>query len=139
QRMVTPSHVVYLGGLPGLKKIEFTKEGELEIDALVTIDELSTNRLLAERYPMLPATCRQVANPQVRAMATIGGNLCYADPATDPPTCLIAMGARVRIQGPQGTREIGLEEFYVDYYQTDLRPAEILTQIILPAPDPEFV
>jgi carbon-monoxide dehydrogenase medium subunit len=133
QRLVTPGYVVHLGGLPDMKQFSYGAEG-LRIGALVTIAQLAMNPLVAEHYPMLSATARQVANPQVRSMATLGGNLCYADPATDPPTCLMAMSARVRISGPGGDREMALEEFYIDYYQTALQPAELVTEILLPPP-----
>ncbi|MDB5798768.1 MAG: carbon monoxide dehydrogenase, medium subunit [Paucimonas sp.] len=134
QRLVTPSHVVNLGGLPDMDQVRFDAQTGLRIGALVTIAELALHPVIAEHYPMLSAMAKQVANPQVRSMATLGGNLCYADPATDPPTCLMAMGARVRISGSQGERELALEEFYIDYYQTDLKPAELVTEILLPPP-----
>jgi carbon-monoxide dehydrogenase medium subunit len=73
-----------------------------------------------------------VANPQIRNMGTIGGNLCYGDPATDPPGCLIALRARVLVVGGKGERTIELDEFFTDYYQTALQPDEVLTEIQVP-------
>jgi carbon-monoxide dehydrogenase medium subunit len=81
---------------------------------------------------MLAGVAAQLANPQVRNQGTLGGNLCYGDPATDPPGCLMALGARVRVVGPNGGRMIPLEELYIDYYQTALEPSEVVTEIQVP-------
>jgi carbon-monoxide dehydrogenase medium subunit len=78
----------------------------------------------------------RLANPQVRNQGTIGGNLCYADPATDPPACLLALGARVVLASHRGTRELALEDFLVDYYETALGQDELLQEIRLPALPP---
>ncbi len=83
---------------------------------------------------MLASMASRVANPQVRNQGTIGGNLCYADPATDPPGCLMALGAQIVLSGPGGERVLPIEDFLVDYYVTALTPGEIVTEIRLPAP-----
>ena len=134
QRLLTPSHIVYLGGVPGLAGIEFHERNGLRIGALATVAEIAAHPVIKARYPMMADMARQVANPQVRSMATLGGNLCYGDPATDPPSCLMAMEARVLTIGPDGEREIELEDFYVDYYETALRPAEIVVEVRVPVP-----
>lgn len=134
QRLLTPPHIVFLGGVPGLRRIEFDERNGLRIGALATVAEIAAHPVIRARYPMMADMARQVANPQVRSMATLGGNLCYGDPATDPPTCLMAMGARALIIGPDGEREIELQDFFVDYYETALRPAEIVVQIQIPVP-----
>jgi carbon-monoxide dehydrogenase medium subunit len=69
----------------------------------------------------------------VRNQATIGGNLSAADYAADPPAMLTALDARVQVQGPQGTREISLNEFFLGFYTTALEPNEILTEVIIPS------
>ena len=79
-----------------------------------------------------------MANPQVRNQGTIGGNLCYADPSTDPPGCLMALDAKVVLGSARGERVLGIEEFLVDYYVTALEPDEMVVEIRVPplAPAP---
>jgi carbon-monoxide dehydrogenase medium subunit len=132
QRLVTPSHVVFLGGVPGLNVIDYDDTRGLRIGALSTITELTVSKAINAHYPMIVAMARQVANPQVRNAATLGGNLCYGDPALDPPTCLMALEARVTAIGPEGARSIDLADFYEDYFVTALRHDEVVTQIDIP-------
>src|SRR5262249_6925435 len=73
-----------------------------------------------------------VGNPQIRNMGTLGGNLCYGDPGTDPPTCLMALGARVVAVGPKDERIIELDQFFTDYYETALQSHEVVTEIQVP-------
>ncbi|NOV27886.1 xanthine dehydrogenase family protein subunit M [Cupriavidus necator] len=134
QRMLTPSHLVSLGRLDALRGITFDAREGLRIGALALHAEVARSPLVQAHYPMLASMAARVANPQVRNQGTLGGNLCYADPATDPPGCLMALGAQVVVSGRGGERVIGLEDFLVDYYVTALAPDEIVTQIRLPAP-----
>ncbi|MGN5476525.1 FAD binding domain-containing protein [Cupriavidus basilensis] len=134
QRMLTPSHVVYLGGLDALRGITFDARQGLRIGALTLHAEVARSTIVQAHYPMLASMASRVANPQVRNQGTIGGNLCYADPATDPPGCLMALGAQIVLSGPGGERVLPIEDFLVDYYVTALTPGEIVTEIRLPAP-----
>ncbi|WP_316154444.1 xanthine dehydrogenase family protein subunit M [Cupriavidus sp. BIC8F] len=134
QRMLTPGHLVSLGRLEALRGITFDAREGLTIGALTLHAEVARSPLVQAHYPMLASMASRVANPQVRNQGTIGGNLCYADPATDPPGCLMAQGARIVVSGRGGEREIDIEDFLVDYYVTALAPDEIVTQIRVPAP-----
>ncbi len=134
QRMVTPSHVVYLGGVPGLDGIEYDDSDGLRIGALTRISALSASEAVTARYPMIATVARRMANPQVRNAATLGGNLCYGDPALDPPTCLLALDARLTAVGPDGERVIELADFFEDYFMTALGPDEVVTRITVPPP-----
>jgi carbon-monoxide dehydrogenase medium subunit len=134
QRMLTPSHVVYLGKLDALRGIAFDPRGGLRIGALTLHAEVARSPIVQAHYPMLASMASRVANPQVRNQGTIGGNLCYADPATDPPGCLMALDAQIVLSGPAGERVLAIEDFLVDYYVTALMPGEIVTEIRLPAP-----
>lgn len=69
-------------------------------------------------------------------MGTIGGNLCQGDPLTDPGASLIALDAEITLKSASGQRVIPLDKFFLDYYQTDLQPGEILTEIHAPPPSP---
>jgi carbon-monoxide dehydrogenase medium subunit len=132
QRMLTPSHIVYIGGVRGLDHIEFDERNGLRIGALVRHQEVADSPVIRSKYPVLAAMAAHVANPQIRNMGTIGGNLCYGDPATDPPGCLIALRARVSVVGSKGERTIELDDFFTDYYQTALQPDEVVTEIRVP-------
>lgn len=134
QRMMVPGVVVSLARVGSLHGISYDPATGLRIGALSRHDDVARSPLVREHYPMLAAMAAGLANPQVRNQATIGGNLCYADPATDPPTCLIAMGAEVTLAGPDGERRLPMRDFCVDFFTTALEPGEILTEIRLPAP-----
>ena len=132
QRLVTPSHLVHLGKVPALKGIAFDERAGLRIGALARHVDVATHSAVNACYPMLARMASQVANPQVRNQGTVAGNLSYADPASDPPTCLMALGARVLATSAEGEREIALDDFFSDYYQTALRPNEVITEIRVP-------
>jgi carbon-monoxide dehydrogenase medium subunit len=88
--------------------------------------------LVRERWPALAATFAVVASPRVRNRATVGGVLGDADYASDPPSMLVALGARVVAQSVRGTREIPAEELIVGYYETSLAPDELITEVLVP-------
>src|SRR5690606_38835570 len=85
-----------------------------------------------QHAPVLASMAARVANPQVRNQGTIGGNLCYADPSTDPPGCLMALNAQVVLGSARGERVLSLEALLVDYYVTALEPDEIVLEIRVP-------
>lgn len=134
QRMVAPTHVVSALQIEGLRGISLDPRDGLRIGALVKHAELARSELVQRHYPVLAAMAAQVANPQVRNQGTLGGNFCYADPATDPPGCLMAHGAQLVLASAHGQRVLSVEEFLVDYYVTALEPDELLTEIRVPVP-----
>lgn len=138
QRMLTPAHLVSLGRLEALRGITYDERQGLRIGALTLHAELARSPLVRARYPMLADMAGRVATPQVRNQGTLGGNLCYADPATDPPSCLLALGAQVVVSGRCGERVLAMQAFLVDYYTTALEPDELLTEIRLPPPAAEL-
>jgi aerobic carbon-monoxide dehydrogenase medium subunit len=79
--------------------------------------------------PILAETYRHVATVRVRNMATVGGGLAHADPNQDPPPTLIALGASVKVSSANGSRVIPLEDFFTDYYETVLKPEEVITEL----------
>ena len=133
QRMLSPSHLISLGKLDELRQIEFEEGQGLVIGALARHADIARSPVIQKHFPMLSGMASRVANPQVRNAGTLGGNLCYGDPATDPPGCLIALGAQLVLMGPDGERVLPLEEFLNDYFETALVPDEIVTHIMVPA------
>lgn len=132
QRMLNPSHLVSLGRIEGLRGITRDASGTLHIGALTRHAELAASTLVQQHWPMLADMAHRVANPQVRNQGTLGGNLCYGDPATDPPCCLLALDASVVAVGPRGERVLAMGEFLLDYFTTALAPDEVLTEIRVP-------
>jgi len=137
QRMLSPTHIVSLGRVEALHGIVFHPRQGLRIGALSRHCDVARSPLVQQHYPMLAAMAAQVANPQVRHQGTLGGNLCYADPATDPPSCLMALGAQVVLASARGERVLALEDFLVDYYVTAIAPDEVVLEIRVPAPSPD--
>ena len=133
QRMLTPTHLISLGSLDALRQISYDPRSGLRIGALVLHAQIARAPVIQLHYPMLSDMAARVANPQVRNQGTLGGNLCYADPATDPPGCLMALDAQVVISGRRGERVLAIEDFLIDYYTTALESDEVVTEIRIPA------
>jgi carbon-monoxide dehydrogenase medium subunit len=131
QRLVRPGCLVSLRDVQGLEGIEATN-GALRLGALVTHREAEVSPLVRERLPVLAETFRRVATVRIRHMATVGGALAHADPNQDPPVTLMALGTRVEIRAAGGRRELPLEEFFRDYYETALDPGELVTGVTVP-------
>lgn len=134
QRMVSPSHIISLAKIRELRGIAYDQREGLRIGALTVHAELARSSVVRLHFPMLADMASRVANPQIRNQGTLGGNLCFGDPATDPPSCLMALDAHVVLSNASGSRVMKLDEFIVDYYQTALRPDEILSEIRVPPP-----
>jgi carbon-monoxide dehydrogenase medium subunit len=132
-RMASPGHVVDIGRIPGLDYIK-EEGGYLRIGALVREAALEASDLIRSRYPILADTAAVIADPLVRNLATIAGNLAHGDPANDHPATMLALGAEVVATGPKGQRTIPVAAFFKDLFTTALEPNEILTEIRVPAP-----
>lgn len=125
--------IVNIKGLAELKGIIY--EGEtVTIGALTQISSLIENPLLSRHFPVLVDAARSLGTPQVRNLATIGGNLCNASPAADVALVLLMYEARLLIMGPSGSRKVSVQEFYVGPGQTVLQQGEILTAIEIDLP-----
>jgi carbon-monoxide dehydrogenase medium subunit len=124
--------LVDLKGL-GLDQVQEEPGGGLTIGALCTLNSISNNALVSEKYPVLPDTILEIASAQVRNRATLGGNLCNASPAADMAPPLLALGARISVIGVKGHRELALTDFFLEPGKTALLPGEILTEVLLPA------
>jgi carbon-monoxide dehydrogenase medium subunit len=127
-------HLVDVKRIAELRRLE-AGDGVLEVGAAVTHREVERSPLVRERWPALAAMERGVGNLRVRSMGTIGGNLCFADPHSDPATFLLAMGGSLVCHGAAGPgRELPVEEFVQGPYQTALQPGELVTTVRLPDP-----
>jgi carbon-monoxide dehydrogenase medium subunit len=132
QRLSQPGHVVGLGRIPGLSEIQWDAV-QARIGSMTTHQQIETNPLVKDRLPLLASAFRQASTPRIRSMATLGGGLAHGDPNQDPPPALIALGAQAVVNSSAGERVVPVEDLFVDYFETDLRPGEIMTNIIIPA------
>lgn len=131
QRLVRPTCLISLRSVRGLNGIAH-KDGGLRIGGLTTHRQVETSPLVRRHLPLLAETYRHVATIRVRTMATVGGGLAHADPNQDPPPTLMALGATVKVSSASGSRVIPLEGFFTDYYETVLKPDEVITEILVP-------
>jgi aerobic carbon-monoxide dehydrogenase medium subunit len=132
-RLATPKHLIDINRIPGLAYIRRT-DGVLAVGALVREADLEESDLVRTHFPILIDTTRMIADPLVRNLATVCGNLAHADPANDHPSTMLALGADVVAAGPGGERRIPLSEFFVGPFTTTLRPDEIVTEVRIPIP-----
>ncbi|MDR7551350.1 MAG: xanthine dehydrogenase family protein subunit M [Armatimonadota bacterium] len=137
QGLASCEALVNIKRIPGLAGITYDPSaGHLEIGALTTHWDLEWSPVLRERLPLLARLERHVANPRVRSVGTIGGNLAFGDPHADPPTFLLALDALLHVESDRGTRTVPVARFYQDAYTTVLRHDEILTRVVIPLPTP---
>jgi xanthine dehydrogenase YagS FAD-binding subunit len=177
--ILTPKRVVNIKDVAELRGVRYTAQRGLRIGALTTLAELAENPLVRQNFPALAASADEAASPQIRNLATVGGNMCqrprcwyfrnglglmpksqdgkslvlegdnryhailgnegpayFVSPSTIAPT-LIAYGAKIRITGAGGTRELPLEKFFLipkskAEREHDLKPNEIVTEILVP-------
>ena len=134
-RFAQPAHLVDIGRIPGLDYIK-EEGGFLKIGALVREAALEASEVVRSRYPILADTAAVIADPLVRNLATVCGNLAHGDPANDHPATMLALGAEVVATGPQGARTIPVAQFFTGLFTTALAPTEVLTEIRIPAPPP---
>src|SRR5262245_65992987 len=132
-RLATPAHLIDLAGLADLKGIR-SDGGDVVIGAMTTQHELAGSDLLADRIPILRETSLVIADPQVRYVGTLGGNVANGDPGNDMPAVMICLGASYHVTGKGGERRIPAREFYQGAYFTALEPGEILTAVRIPVP-----
>lgn len=132
-RMAAPKHLIDINGVKDLSYIR-ESDGHLTIGAMTRECDLEASDLVKKKYPIISDTAAVIADPLVRNMATVGGNLAHADPANDHPATMLALGSTVVATGPKGTRTIPLSSFFTGLFTTVLNPDEILTELRIPTP-----
>lgn len=138
QRLSQPGHVIGLRRISGLSAIEVSDSGAgvLELGSLCTHRQLEIAPAIKEKNPLVADAFGKASTPRIRSMATVGGGLAHGDPNQDPPPALIALGASAVLTSTGGARTVPLEDLFIDYYETDIRPGEILTRVLVPPPPP---
>ena len=132
-RLASPAHLVDINAIPGLSGIR-EADGFLRIGALTRESELEESEIVRNRYPLLHDTSKVIADPVVRNLATVGGNLAHGDPANDHPATMLALGAEVVAVGPKGERRVPIASFFTGPFETTLKPDEILVEVRIPVP-----
>ena len=132
-RLAAPQHLVDLGRIASLKGIR-ESGGELVIGATTTQAEIIASRLLAAKCPILQEAALVIADPQVRYLGTIGGNVASGDPGNDMPAIMQCLGASYVLRGARGERRVPAREFYQGLFTTKLGAGEILTAVVIPVP-----
>ncbi len=132
-RMARPDHLVDLAGIKELKGVR-EEGGEIVIGAMTTQHELIASDLLAGRIPILREAALLIADPQVRYVGTLGGNVANGDPGNDMPALMLCLDASYRVAGRTGERTVKARDFYKGAYATALAPAEIVVALRIPAP-----
>ena len=132
-RLASPGHLVDINGIPGLAYVR-EADGFLRLGALTREVDLEESEVVRIRYPLLHDTCKVIADPLVRNLATVGGNLAHGDPANDHPATMLALDAEVIATGARGERRIPIASFFTGPFETALQPGEILVEIRIPVP-----
>jgi carbon-monoxide dehydrogenase medium subunit len=132
-RLAAPQHLIDLGGIRELKGVR-VEGGDIVIGAMTTQHELIADATLAAKLPILRETALVIADPQVRYVGTIGGNLANGDPGNDMPAVMLCLGATFHLVGKAGERRVAAREFYQGAYFTALEPGEMVSAIRIPAP-----
>ncbi|MGB8575291.1 MAG: xanthine dehydrogenase family protein subunit M [Pseudolabrys sp.] len=132
-RLATPSHLVDLGGVTDLKGIR-ADGSDIVVGATTTQHELIGSDPLSKKLPILGETSLLIADPQVRYVGTLGGNVANGDPGNDMPAVMMCLNAIYHVAGKTGQRNIAARDFYKGAYLTTLNPGEIVTAIRIPVP-----
>ena len=134
-RLGAAGHLIDIGRIPGLEYIR-EEGGTLRIGGRTRESALEHSEVIRTKYPLLADAAAVIADPLVRNLATVGGNLAHGDPANDHPAVMLALRAEVVATGPNGTRTIPIDDFFQGLFSTALEPEEILTEIRIPQPPP---
>ncbi|SFR08446.1 FAD binding domain-containing protein [Poseidonocella sedimentorum] len=132
-RMADVPHLIDLQAVDGLAGIEIGAD-EIRLGAMVTQTEIIGHAGLAEAAPILREAALQIADPQVRNMGTVGGNIANGDPGNDMPGLMQCLDARFTLVGSGGVREVAAREFYEAAYMTAREDEEVLTAVTIPRP-----
>ncbi|GMR13799.1 MAG: xanthine dehydrogenase family protein subunit M [Gemmatimonadota bacterium] len=135
-RLAQPAVLIDLNRVEGLDGLAEVDDGGLLLGAMVRQASAEKSALVVERAPLMAETLPFVAHSQIRNRGTIGGNLAHADPRSELPAVMLALGATLRVRGLDGDRSIGAGDFFSGFFGTALEEGELLSEVLLP-PAPE--
>lgn len=132
-RLARPAYLIDINRISGLSYVR-EEDGYLRIGGLTREADLESSPLIRAKYPILADTSRVIADPQIRNLATVAGNLAHGDPANDHPATMLALRAEIVATGPKGERALTADGFFVTLFTTQLEHDEIVTEIRVPVP-----
>jgi len=132
-RLAAPEHLIDLADISDLKGVR-SDGADIVIGAMTTQHDLIASEIATAKLPILRETSLLIADPQVRYVGTIGGNVANGDPGNDMPAVMMCLGATYQVAGRGGDRRIPAREFYQGAYATSLQPGEIVTAVRVPVP-----
>jgi aerobic carbon-monoxide dehydrogenase medium subunit len=130
--LVSPQLIIDASHIPELGEIEPLAKGGVHIGATASHRLVLQHPLIREQYVVLKESLEVLGNARIRHVGTLGGNLCHADPAQDPPVALMALEANVQLQKGKRKRRLSVEDFIVGYYECALEEGEVLLGIDIP-------
>ena len=136
QGLVAPENLIDIKSVKELSYIKFNPKAGLRIGATTTHRDIEKSPVVKKHYPVLVDMERNLASIQTRNWGTIGGKLAHADPAGDPGPLLMALDARVSMANKKRIRNLPLEEFFIDFFETALEEGELLLEIQVPPVPP---
>ncbi|HPA85918.1 MAG TPA: xanthine dehydrogenase family protein subunit M [Deltaproteobacteria bacterium] len=134
KRVIEPKCIVNIQNVKELDDVIAAKGKGVRIGSLASKRSIELSSLIKEKYFVLHEAISSIVSVQVKSQGTAVGNLCVATPASDVATALYVLDAKLNVFGPSGERQIPIDEFYLGVGKTVLEPAEIITEILLPAP-----
>lgn len=138
-RLARPAVLVDLGRIPGLDSIREAangSSGEVRIGAMCRQRVAERSDLVASRTPLLAGAIPYIAHPQIRSRGTVGGSVAHADPASELPAVLTALGGRCRLQCSSGERWVAAADFFTGLFETARRDDELLVELAFPNRSP---
>ena len=133
RRELIPKAVIATKKIPGLRYIDVNHSG-VRIGAMTTLKDIEKSSMLAEKCPVLLEAVMTMASVQIRARATVAGNICNASPSADTAPPLLASDSLIKLIGPKGEREIPLDSFFIGPGKTVLKRGEMVAEINIPSP-----
>ena len=136
-RLSAPQLLIDITRLTELSGI-LVRDGTVRIGALATHAEIERSPEIRKHLPLLAQAAPHIAHVAIRNAGTIGGSIALADPAAEWPACCVALNAQFVIARKAGTRQVAARDFFKGLYATALRPDEVLTQVEIAVPGPEY-
>jgi carbon-monoxide dehydrogenase medium subunit len=136
QGLIKPEHLIDIKGVSELDYIKSDAKKGLRIGALTTHRTIEKLPVIKKSFGVIAEMENRLASIQTRNWGTIGGNLCHGDPAGDPAPVLMALNATLTIAGMNGERNMSVEDFFLDYFETALGHGELLSEIQVPTIPP---
>ena len=133
-RLSAPELVIDINRIDGLAGIKVA-DGLVRIGALTRLAELESSTEIARHLPLITAAMPHIGHPAIRNRGTFGGSIAFADPAAELPACARALGGRFVLHGPDGTRTVDADDFFLGLYETSLAPDEVLVAAEFETPE----